>query len=888
LEADLDVNEISEWIITENTTIDYDFYAQQNIIVESGILTIKDTLFMPQNGRIIVKQGALLKVDGGTITNGCDRLWEGIEVWGDASASQNFINQGGVILVNNATIENAQTAIKLWEPGNWGATGGIVYSSNASFINNKRAVEFINYQNFNPLTDAPNGNISYFSNTKFTWNDNFKYPYPLGHITLYKVDGVDIQGCEFTDERSNPVSRYLTTGGYTNVGIRSIDANYNIRAKCDDIAGCTGYIDSADWTPTTFTNLDFGLYAANSNTEHNITVDRSIFSNNLYGVVLANVNNASINRNQFTYTNTANNFTGTTQYGVHLIRSQGIEVEENNFNNISAPNRVNGIVSSALGESDEEIYKNIFTNLYAGNVTQGKNRLIDPDGILSGKLGLQFLCNTNSDNLRDHLVLNSLWGEEVPYAGVKNDNGFVDLASGNVFTQASAFAAEDYDNDAPSTVRYYYFTDSTNQEPFDYEGLFNKTFTIQENYCNSRLTENPYQHYNDNFSHISQGKADFENTETELLAKENEYIGLVNGGNTDSLLTEIGNLTSGNRATLRQTLLSFSPYLTEEVVRATIDNTTDKYPHTWSMELVLANIEVAYQPGFIDFLSTKTAPLPAWMINDIQEEVDSNATTLHSTKRSAIALLQYEKAGYANDILKHYKNDTTALQMDSVRQWIDNKGDLLGITRTIDTYIHAADYSAASTLVNNIVVNNYPLHLQDELDDFISFKTKTIAILSDSGHFANLDTTDYNFMVDMADNGKGIAQLQAQEILCFFYDVCAVRPIALPSEQNPQGPAQAMDLPAEVKEESSQFAVYPNPAKDWASIVLPEKGFLEYDAEFQVTLTDLQGHHIYTKYTRRSLLILETYNLSSGTYIVRVFNTKTNENYGTEKLIIQQ
>ena len=188
----------------------------------------------------------------------------------------------------------------------------------------------------------------------------------------------------------------------------------------------------------------------------------------------------------------------------------------------------------------------------------------------------------------------------------------------------------------------------------------------------------------------------------------------------------------------------------------------------------------------------------------------------------------------------------------------------------------------------NIVVNNYPSHLQDEVDDFISFKTKTIAILSDSGHFANLDTTDYNFMVDMADNGVGIAQLQAQEILCFFYDVCAVRPIALPSQQNPQGPVQAIDLPIEVEEEASQFAVYPNPAKDWLSIVLPEKELLKNGAEYQVTLTDLQGHHIYTKYTRRSLLILETHNLSSGTYIVRVFNTKTNENYGTEKIIIQQ
>ena len=487
-EADLGLIGLQPFVISENMTISGDYYLGTDIIIEPGAnLTVTGTLYMPEGSKILVSPRGQLTVNGGKITNECGHFWSGIEVWGNNALSQSSTNQGRVVLTNGAVIENAEVAVSLWKSDDWSTTGGIIFSTNATFKNNKKDVEFVRYQNFHPSTGEPFHNLSYFTNTSFIWDDDFRAEVPLTHVTMYKVDGIRFSGCYFADNRTIPESQYALYHHLNNTGIRSIDANYIIQGHCIplDYDGCDVDILGSDWAPTKFENLDFGIYASNSTTDYSISVDRSVFRNNLYGAELIDINSPVVTRSVFDYTNVNNNFESYTEYGIHAVRSNEIRFEENEFENISSSGTTTGIVCSDLGESNEQIYKNWFTNLSYGIATQGKNRSE------FGDKGLLFFCDSNVNNNYDHLILNTLWGDPGTNFGVKKFNGSTANPAGNDFTQLSANAVEDYDNVLTPLVGYYYYNAVPTEQPIDVSSSFFSVPTSSQNMCLTQFNDYP-------------------------------------------------------------------------------------------------------------------------------------------------------------------------------------------------------------------------------------------------------------------------------------------------------------------------------------------------------------------------------------------------------------
>jgi pregnancy-associated plasma protein-A len=81
-----------------------------NIIVQpKAVLTLFCKVSMPENGKIIVKPGAKLILDGTVLYNSCGLTWQGIEVW------QNKKTKGMVEVIGHAEIKNTikDFAIKL-------------------------------------------------------------------------------------------------------------------------------------------------------------------------------------------------------------------------------------------------------------------------------------------------------------------------------------------------------------------------------------------------------------------------------------------------------------------------------------------------------------------------------------------------------------------------------------------------------------------------------------------------------------------------------------------------------------------------------------------------------------------------------------------------------
>lgn len=862
-------------VITDDLTWGGTQTFDHDIIIESGnTLTLTGTLKMAGSKHIIVEPGARLKVDGGTLTSACGAFWGGVIVQGNSLLTQTPTNQGVVTLLNGALIENANVGVALWQPGDWSSTGGIIYSSGATFKDNKKDVEFIQYTSTSP-------NVSYFTNTTFTWTDDFMADNPLGHVTMYWVDGIRFTACDFVDERASPVSRYQTDYGRNNSGIYSLDAHYYVLAGCSDLSGCTGAIDEdVDWRPCTFTNLDFGIYAANNVTENAITVDRAVFTNNLYGVQTVNVNGPAINRNQFIFTSVENNFEEYTSYGIHLIRSGGIQVEENDLVNTSATLEIVGIKASDLGETEELIYNNNITNMDWGIIAQGKNRSYDPSGEESPK-GLQFQCNDNLANTRDHLALGILWdGPGSPYYGVKAVNGSATNPSGNKFSAVSgALVGEHYSNQSTNGIQYFYYDGASDEEPLDYIGDFSKIPVVDPNVCPSQLSEFPYISYSG--SGIAPYKTDFNTASASLATKKAAYATLLNGGNTSALIAAIAGMTTSNASSIRTNLLNASPYLTDAVVRAALDKSNSIFPNSWGYELVMENIEVAYNSEFIDFLSTKTNPMPSWMIEDIEDAVAAGTSTDMLLKKSELAELEKVKSYAANQILLAFKNDTTGLEIDSLRYWVAQKNDLMVQSRIIDSYLHEGDYSTATTKLSALEssISSYPTHVQAELTDYVSYKEKMVDLLSAGSPLDSLSETDYSFVEYHANESEGIARYQAQELMCFFYGNCAEYALVIP--QTSQSMAQIIPT-SERTEIKRAFEVYPNPAKDWVTIVMPEG-----EGQMQMTITDLTGRVILLETITKNLFNWDTKSMSNGTYLITLINLTTGERIGAEKVVLQ-
>lgn len=210
-------------------------------------------------------------------------------------------------------------------------------------------------------------------------------------------------------------------------------------------------------------------------------------------------------------------------------------------------------------------------------------------------------------------------------------------------------------------------------------------------------------------------------------------------------------------------------------------------------------------------------------------------------------------------------------------------------TREIDTYLQADNFTVAGSvlLALDTDIQNYPLHLQDELNHYVDFKQKLIDLLSVGTPLDSLSSTDYDFIANIAENGVGQAQYEARELLCFFYGNCAEYPVITGSQS-----LMPMQTGTEIEksEHEREFKIYPNPAGNWIAIELPK-----VDEPLTITVVDLTGRLIYQKQlgginnTDRlsAVEIWDTELIGNGVYLITITNQTLTENYGTQRVVIQ-
>jgi hypothetical protein len=475
--ADIEQTQSSNIVVNAGQDLNWlGFYEADNIVIKNGgKLTVSGQLKV--GNRITIEPGGELYLDCALVTNRNAEKWEGIIVEGNSNAHQfelNGIRQQGFLRVNNSTLENASFAIRTYGPDQDNPNflderGGVVVASDSDFKNNQQSVSIVDYQGYNPFTNQPYRNLSAFTNCTFTIDNDYIGAYKeefRNHVYLRQVTGIPFNGCDFINEVAG-----LDYAHKRRIGIESRDANFIVGAAClDDGLGsdpCSNPKNSV------FRGMGYGISAFNTASANTFRVVRTDFEDNFVGIHANSVNNIYAVRNNFQIGNNLPPEYADTYYtGIQLFNATGYQVEDNDFfpsGLIEASQVTVGSAVSGSWREANEIYRNRYSGLMYGNLSNGDNR-----SNTFANIGLGYICNDNTQNSYDFGV-----DEE---SDIAEDQGSANLSAGNCFSNNPVVIESDFRNEAAS-INYFF---ETNCNPLDVSFSVNK-FLGEINQCPSRI-----------------------------------------------------------------------------------------------------------------------------------------------------------------------------------------------------------------------------------------------------------------------------------------------------------------------------------------------------------------------------------------------------------------
>jgi len=532
------------------------------------------TLEFGANGRITVEQGAELIVNGATITKACEDPWNGIEVFGDDELNQYGINQGKVVLKEEARIEYAKMGVSLIGHNEdyseyWGTAGGILITNEATFYNCLNAIQFVEYQNYN-ASDEPTYNLSSLKNTQFIVDDALNDVFDGGNLTqisMWRVQGIRLRNCDFENQitSTNPDEFNKFEG----VGLSAVNASFKLIANPTTLMIPTS---ESQYERSSISGFLAGVAVNNSDELGAIRINRTDFSDNYLGAFINNSNYSTITRNTFAVpeNETWAGIVGyASSYGLALDHSTFYTVEENVFTGIENPStNTAGLSIHTSGYLDNEIYRNEFNDLVYGTMVYGVNGYNN-----LYVLGLDLKCNDygvenlTSDNnntdiyLHTYAVIDAVQGmpgDQQSPAGNRFSNNPGNLLDGNIAIRNPEFNIQAYFHHTEQFTRPDYSLDEkVNKVPTPFDFGDNRNIP-----CPSNLSYGPIKHQEENKGLIVEKRLSLE-----LL--EDQYKNILNGGIKPEIMELLVDDFASSSA-IRQKLILGSPYLSDDVLIAAI------------------------------------------------------------------------------------------------------------------------------------------------------------------------------------------------------------------------------------------------------------------------------------------------------------------------------
>lgn len=338
---------------------------------------------------IYVENGASLNIGTGaklTSIQGCTTfMWDGVILQGQTTQlSQTTTNQPQAYL-NVGTIENARTAFLVGDNTTNPYNGAILKATSVTFHNNDIDAQFSPYTA--PLVGGsePN-NISYFDNCVFLGDAYLNDAVTYGpnttdkHIWFNQTKGILVKGCAFKTDASLIGTSY---------GIYSTDATFTVMRRCN-IIGPTGQCGG---NPSSFTNLQYGIYAQSTNPVKNFTVDQNTFTNCSGSIYESGINYSTVTSNTFVINTTVPPITNhgcsinhnCVAWFHYLNNCNGFSHQENIHTVTGTTQHIMGSIFNGTSTSASSTYRNTYNGLYQSHLAQG------------GNANLQIQCNKSTN-----------------------------------------------------------------------------------------------------------------------------------------------------------------------------------------------------------------------------------------------------------------------------------------------------------------------------------------------------------------------------------------------------------------------------------------------------------------------------------------------------------
>ncbi len=782
-----------------------------------------------ENASIIVERGAKLIVNGFpsdfcTFTSAgmCKKgMWQGIEVWGDRTVQQGgFIglsSQGSVTLIN-VNIMNTRNGISTRNGKNtWDYTGGIIRCDSVVFKNNRSSVGFLSYHN-KPTATTEIKNFSHLRNCKFLTTDYLNDPIyrtangrrlgNVAQVTLWDVKDVTIENCLFENSAIKTDSTSLFDTDLRGAGIYAIDAGIRMRGD--------GYTNE-------FKGYSDAIWALSTGEDDFVWISGTSFKNNVHALTLEAIKSPRIELNNFEIpVHEANSSISNAQLekgynkpvGLYLISTKDFIAQENTFTNFGDTTTSSALIeeynygmvvnncsgSSPIFGSDNGLgyaYKNIFSNVNVNLQTELDNKgAFNPlDTITPSVGGLEYKCNKFTTRINFDVTVPDAPGG---IASLIRGQGLCasfdpQKQAGNSYTACSSSSSEQLDfGTSYSLGANSDFIYRDQPGVYSCTNLSSSIFPCPPFGLSSCLS---------NFSLCSTIPClTTEYTNAQIAARQilDAYRQLLDGGNTTFLLQQINSSMPAGQ--LKNLLISKSPYLSDEVLIATL-NRNDLPPYGHLEQIFIANSPVT-QPVIS---ALENVGLPSGVLNNIMS-AQTGISARHE-KESEVNYYAFQaKLAEVNLKQGYFKIEN----IDSVKAVSENDSTLSGMFKLIELLISQGDLSNARNCLNKIHLKEEGIH-----SDRCKLNGIRLNLAENNKSWFDMTPAQFNIIQQIYNNNPETA-IEARSILAltkgfqyerYPFDVQIVRSI---SSSNQGAIENTNDLLA--------FKVYPNPGSDFTTV----------------------------------------------------------------------
>ncbi len=782
-------------------------------IEEDAVLIVRCLLSMPNNGKIIVKPGGRLEIDGGIITNSCGENWSGVFVEGDPTLNQTYANQGAVILSNGAIIENASTGVSTRSvDSNWDHNGGIVVANNATFRNNYRDVAFYAYQNLDHSGNEMD-NVSSFTNCTFKTTEKTPFDNHTNHISMWRVKGVSIENSIFQDFRS-------VLRAQKRKGVKTSTASFSI--------------DNSE-----FNNLLYGIYASSSDVGATFDVENSEFSS-YKGIFFNAIDHVRILNNQF-YVIPGYEYDDGPKcentYGIYVHHSNSFQIEDNVFTSTLANTDhcgSVGIVAKNTGSTRNEILRNAFDGFTVGIEAIGMNRGE------RGYEGLALLCSDFNNNKYDIFVTPGDGWADYQKLGIRGNQGsYAPEQAGNLFGNDSPILSSNFINDCRDI---HYFMHDPSSEPRVEPSIFDE-YSINIYNMNTDF-------YGSEICNPSSGGSrdqlvDEVNANRDIYLQTNEQLNnTVDYGDTEMLETEVEGADEYTAYNTYLNLIQLSSYISKEVLKS-LSSKEEGFNQAMIRDVLVNTPHAAKSQVINQILDERKNLLPWYMRMQINQGVSNFGDKEILLNQKGTHKNLYDNALKNLMAIDIRSRDQSHLQeLKTILQEspeINNRFLLAELEFSQNNFTNG--FQVLNTIEQEFSFNDP--YLQEKHMDYLNFYETIQDWSLENLGFIGLTEIQKDYLTDFLEKNHRIAG-KALSILIKNQGVDFEEVVYLPAEEvSPK--SDPFDQPSRLKPEIEshiEFSIFPNPGVNFITLNwCNENGNLKGG---KIDFYTAAGHHHHT------------------------------------------